>query len=272
MNQRLGRALINFAPQSIYVHFDGIGEWVEGLVPHMLGNFFAPDHTARIASQIFEQRVLFRRQRNLPSAARRRLRRGVQHQILDRYPMRPQFARTTQERAQPRQQLPKFEGLGEIVVCAGIEAMHAVVGGIARGEHQDGKEQAGLAQAPANLEAIRRGNHHVENGEIVGVDGGLIQRILAGRGHVHGIGLLAQPLGHEISDSRIVFHQENAHGRLALGSFYILHSRASDLKCHSERHARKSLRVLSHLCEIARRNSLCFPARKSALSVGILVV
>src|SRR6266566_3366703 len=89
----------------------------------------------------------------------------------------------------------------------------AVVGGIARGEHEDGKAQTRLPQPPANLEAIRRGNHHVENGEIVGVDGGLIERVLAAGGQVHGVGLLAQPSGHEIGDSGIVFHQQNAHGR-----------------------------------------------------------
>src|ERR1700758_951874 len=54
VNQRLGGGLIDFPAQSIYVHFDGIGEWIEALVPHMLGNLFAPDHAAGVARQIFQ--------------------------------------------------------------------------------------------------------------------------------------------------------------------------------------------------------------------------
>jgi hypothetical protein len=216
VDQRLGRVLIDFASQSVYVHFDSIGERVESLIPHIFRNFLARHHAPGVAGQVFQQCILFRRQPNLPASARRRLRRGVQHQVLDGYPIGPQFARTPQESAQPRQQLAKLEGLDQIIVGAGIEAAHAVVGSVTRGEHQNGEAQARLSQLPANLEAIGRGNHDVENGQIVCADGSLIERVFAVGGHIHGIGLLAQTFGNEISNSRIVFYHENAHESFAL--------------------------------------------------------
>src|SRR4029077_19802666 len=97
MDQWLGWGRVDFAPQSIYIYLDGIGEWIEGFVPDMFGNLFTPDHAARMARQIFEQRVLFCCERNLPSAARRCLRRDIQNQVLDGNPVRPQFAGTPQE-------------------------------------------------------------------------------------------------------------------------------------------------------------------------------
>src|SRR5260370_12132887 len=53
MDQWLGRGRVDLAPQSIYIYLDGVGEWIEGFVPHMFGNLFAPDHAARMARQIF---------------------------------------------------------------------------------------------------------------------------------------------------------------------------------------------------------------------------
>src|SRR5258708_25684181 len=39
VDQRLGRVLIDFASQPVYVHFDGIGEWVERLIPPLVRTF-----------------------------------------------------------------------------------------------------------------------------------------------------------------------------------------------------------------------------------------
>jgi len=46
---------------------------------------------------------------------------------------------------------------------------------------------------------------------IFAVDQGNIERLLTVRGRIHGMRLLAQTFGDEIGNSRIVFHQENAH-------------------------------------------------------------
>ena len=59
-----------------------------------------------------------------------------------------------QQRAQPRQQLAQRERLDEVVVGAGVEARDAVVDRVARGEHQHRRAVAGLAHAPADLEAV----------------------------------------------------------------------------------------------------------------------
>src|SRR6266566_2962327 len=48
----------------------------------------------------------------------------------------------------------------------------------------------GLAQLAADFEAVTARNHHIQDHQVVCVDGRLIQRIFAGRGDIDGISLL----------------------------------------------------------------------------------
>jgi hypothetical protein len=49
--------------------------------------------------------------------------------------------------------------------------------------------------------------HHVENNQVVFVDGGAIEGLCAIAGDIDGIGLLTQSLRNETCDSRFVFYQ-----------------------------------------------------------------
>jgi hypothetical protein len=68
-----------------------------------------------------------------------------------------------QQGAQPRLQLAQRERLDQVVVGAGVEALDAVVDGVARGEHEHRRAVAGLAHAPADLEAVDAGHADVEH-------------------------------------------------------------------------------------------------------------
>ena len=68
-----------------------------------------------------------------------------------------------QQGAQTRSQLAQRERLDEVVVGAGVEALDAIVDRVARGEHEHRGAVAGLAHAPADLEAVEPGHAHVED-------------------------------------------------------------------------------------------------------------
>ena len=53
--------------------------------------------------------------------------------------------------------------------------------------------------------------HHIEDHKIIGVDGRLIQRIIAARDYIDGIGLFPQALGHEPRNARIIFNEQKPH-------------------------------------------------------------
>ena len=52
---------------------------------------------------------------------------------------------------------------------------------------------------------------HVQNDQIVTVDGGLIERLFAVAGDIHRIGLFAQAFGDEPGHTLFVLHQQDAH-------------------------------------------------------------
>ena len=113
--------------------------------------------------------------------------------------------------AQAGQQFLEVEGLHQVIVGAGIEAGHAVVHGIARGQHQDGRAESRGAQFAADRVPVLQGQHDVQDHQVVVVDGGLVERAFAIAGDIHRVGLFAQALGDESGNTGFVFHQQNPH-------------------------------------------------------------
>ena len=77
--------------------------------------------------------------------------------------------RAAQQRADARQHLLEMEGLGDVVVGAGVEALHLVAPAVARGEHQ---HRHGAAGAPPGLEhrdAVHLGQADVEDDGVIGL-------------------------------------------------------------------------------------------------------
>jgi hypothetical protein len=63
-------------------------------------------------------------------------------------------------------ELARTEGLRDVVVCAHIEAHHLLGLLCLRGEHQNGRADAGAPEIATDFEAILRGQHDVEQDEI----------------------------------------------------------------------------------------------------------
>jgi len=122
------------------------------------------------------------------------------------------------QRARTGDELAQRERLDEVVVGAALEAAHAVLDGVARGEHQHRQVRALRAHAAQGLEAVDAGEADIQDQEVV--------RVLAD-GHGHGFtafGAIDHPaLGAQgtrggIGQQGIVFDKQDTHGRHSDGS------------------------------------------------------
>ena len=96
-----------------------------------------------------------------------------------------------QQRADARQHLLEVEGLGDIVVGAGVEALHLVAPAVARGEDEHRHGAPGAPPGFQHRDAVHLGQADVEDDGVVGL--GLAEEValLAVEGaidHVAGVG------------------------------------------------------------------------------------
>jgi hypothetical protein len=119
---------------------------------------------------------------------------------------------STVKGADPREQLIELEGLGEVVVGAGVQAAHHVLGCIARGQHQDRGMPPFPPELGRDLEAVFLGEDHVEEDHVVVVHVRQHRRLITVRSDVHHVALFLQALLDESGDLPVVLYDENLHG------------------------------------------------------------
>jgi hypothetical protein len=118
----------------------------------------------------------------------------------------------TRERPQPRGQLGEGEGLGQVVVGAGVQALHPVLHRVTGREHEHRSPDPVGAQAPADLEAVHARQHHVEDDDVVLGRAGHPQRVLALARKVGGQAVGAQAAPDQGGQLQLVFDDQVAHG------------------------------------------------------------
>jgi hypothetical protein len=120
-------------------------------------------------------------------------------------------AAAAQQRLEAGEQLLEREGLGQVVVGAGLEARDAVVDRVASGEHQHRRAVAGVAQAAADLEAVEPGHQHIQEHGV----GGRGRLAADGLPPVVGqrdlVALDAQDPLERLPDRRLVVDHQHAH-------------------------------------------------------------
>ena len=90
--------------------------------------------------------------------------------------------RPPQDRPDPGHDLLEAERLRDVVVAAEREPSHLLLGAVAGREEQDRHPHAVGTEAPAHLEAVEVGEHHVEHDEVGLVVGDGSERLPAVRG------------------------------------------------------------------------------------------
>ena len=119
--------------------------------------------------------------------------------------------RSPHQRLHAREQFGKGEGLGEVVVAAGLQAAHAIVHGVARAEDQHRHVLAAPAQRVDQREAVETGQAQIDDGDIGPYFDREREAALAIAGHVHREARLVQAVRHELGKGLVVFDDEGSH-------------------------------------------------------------
>ena len=122
--------------------------------------------------------------------------------------------RAAQQRADARQHLLEMERLGDIVVGAGVEALHLVAPAVARGEDQHRHGAAGAPPGFQHRDAVHLRQADVEDHGVVGLALAEVMPLLAVEravDDVAGVGQRGRELPVEIG---IVLDDEEPHGVL----------------------------------------------------------
>ncbi len=115
------------------------------------------------------------------------------------------------ERAHARLQLLERERLGEIVVGAEVEAAHAVLDAVLRGEDQHRQFAAPAAQALQHFEPAHLRQAEVEDQQVEFEARDRAIGFGAGRHAVHRVARIAQAAQQTVGQNRVVFGDQNPH-------------------------------------------------------------
>ena len=119
-----------------------------------------------------------------------------------------------QQRADPGQHFLEMKGLGDVVVGAGVEALHLVAPAVARGEDQHRHRAAVAAPGLQHRDAVHLRQADVEHDGVIGLGVAEEVPLLAVEGavdHIAGVGQRRRQLAVEI---RIVLDDEQAQAGL----------------------------------------------------------
>ncbi len=120
--------------------------------------------------------------------------------------------RAAHQRAQPRGQLVQIDRLDHVVVGAEVQAADAIGHCVARGQHQHRQRQPGLAHGGQHVEPVLARQPEVEHRGGVGLGA---QLAFGSDAVAHPVDLeaeLAQAGAQAVTQQRVVFGQQDAHG------------------------------------------------------------
>ena len=132
-----------------------------------------------MAEEELEEPELLRGEVDLPVSPRDPAGRGIEDEVADGEHGRALRRPSPEERPHAREELVEGERLREVVVGAGVQARDAVLDAVPRREHEDRRPPVRRAQAPADLEPVDVGEHHVEQDHVVVVLGAEPRAVLA---------------------------------------------------------------------------------------------
>jgi hypothetical protein len=166
LDQWGGTAFVDLASQAADVHVHHIGQGVFVEPPDAGQNALAAEQATRRTHQQLQQCQLARRQVQSLTCPIGPHAFTVQHHIGDpqlRLALHLQAMRTSAEGLQAGQQLFKFKGFTQVVVCTHFQTGDALFQRAQRREHQDGKRHTLAAQGLANVHAVHARQHPVEH-------------------------------------------------------------------------------------------------------------
>src|SRR3954470_11242418 len=212
------RRITELPPQLADMDVDGASVTRERVAPHTLEQLVARQHEPAMVEQLPQQIEFLRCELNLLFADTHLTATGVDVEVavLDRLALEIAAVgrRAAQDRLHARDELPRVEGLRQIVVGTDLEADDLVDVLVARGQHQD-RHVARLANALRHLDAVDVRKHEVEHDQSGHLLRDLVQRITAGRGRADGVPGVLEVQRDERGDRALVLDHEDARRRSA---------------------------------------------------------
>jgi D-alanyl-D-alanine carboxypeptidase/D-alanyl-D-alanine-endopeptidase (penicillin-binding protein 4) len=218
LQQRLAGGAGQLAAEVAHVHVHHVALRVEVHVPDLLEQGGAAHDLLGVQQEVLQELEFLGGEVQRAIGHAHRMPQAVQRDRPVAEHLEPLRTAPAMQRADPGEQLVEAEGLGEVVVRAGIEPANHVLHRVARGEHQDRRVPPFAAQLGRHLKSVLLRQHHVEQDHVVVVDVGEHGRLLAVGRDVHHVALFLQALLDEPGDLPVVLHDENFHGRQSRGA------------------------------------------------------
>src|SRR5579859_374379 len=135
LDQLLAKAAVHLGAQPAHMAFDHVGLGIEMKGPDILQQHRTGHHLARMLDQIFKKLVFLRLELDPLTGARNGALDPVDGEIAHRHrDGRVGYGRPARERVDPGDQLGRGERLDQIVVSAGLQALHPIIDAIHCGE------------------------------------------------------------------------------------------------------------------------------------------
>ena len=204
---------IHLAAQPRDVHVDHVVERrrPRRFLPDVTRQRLARHDLALVAHQEFEQLELTNGQVDRPATAQHLARDQIHLEVADREPRRIRHAAAAHQRTDAGEQFGEGERLDEVVVRAGVEAGHAVLQRVARGEDEHRRLHAALAQRAQDLKAVAPRQRQVEQHHVERLRVDAEERRFAGALDHHVVPFIFEAFAQGIGHLLFVLNDEDSH-------------------------------------------------------------
>ena len=206
------------------MHVNGALFHIDIAAPHGIEQLFTAEHTAGMLEEMAQQ-AEFRGAELHGAAVAGHPMSGRIHGDAGKFQRAALQGRaqTPQHRADTRNELARGKRLGHVIVRTGFEAADTIRLVTAGGKHDDRQIGGGrrAAQAAADFDARKIGDHPVEDNQIGLLLFGQGQRFLTISGADHVKAFLFKIIGHKLNKAGVIFNKQDlgAHGAISWGLF-----------------------------------------------------
>jgi hypothetical protein len=104
------------------------------------------------------------------------------------------------------------EGLGQVVIRAGIQSLDALFDKASGRKHQDRRVDPRIAEFAANLDAIQTRKADIQKNAVIAAFGGHLKCALAGADYIDGIRAFTESPADKARNAALVFDDQDSHG------------------------------------------------------------
>jgi hypothetical protein len=203
---------VDFAAEVGDVDIDEIGICGVVVTPEVIEDLGPGDDTALVAHEELEEAEFLGAEFDDAAVARCAAAAEVEDKVFDgEFVGVPGLDAAAAECAEAGEEFLEGERLGEVVVGSGVEATDAILNAVEGGEKEDGCVDTVAPESAADFEAVDRGEHDVEDDDVVAAVHRHLEAFLAVVGEVYGVSFLFEDTADKLGEAALVFNEEGVH-------------------------------------------------------------